>query len=153
MKGGKVKTPAIWGNLPQGAVVVVDSAPLIYVLDEHPQFATQFVGLFEAAEAGDLQLAISTITLAEVLAGPYKAGQTLLAKRYERALLQYIVIPVSASIAVLAAQLRSRYRLKLPDAMQLATALDAGSSAFVTHDIDFSAVEGILILTGNSERC
>lgn len=148
MKGGKTRGSALWGDLPQGATVVVDSAPLIYVLDEHPQFANQFVGLFEAAEAGALHIAISTITLAEVLTGPYRAGQTLLAKRYERALLQYNVIPVSATIAVLAAQLRSRYRLKLPDAMQLATALDVGASAFVTHDADFSGVEGIRILTG-----
>ena len=146
MKG---KRSALWGDLPQGATVVVDSAPLIYVLAEHPQFSTQFVGLFEAAEAGELQIAISTITLAEVLTGPYKAGQTMLAKRYERALLHYNVIPVSAAIAVLAAQLRSRYRLKLPDAMQLATALDVGANAFVTHDVDFAGVEGIQILTGN----
>jgi predicted nucleic acid-binding protein len=149
VKGSKAKAPRLWGGLTHGATVVVDSAPLIYVLDEHPQFATLFVGLFEAAEAGDLQIAISTITLAEVLTGPYKAGQTLLAKRYERALLHYNVIPVSASIAVLAAQLRSRYRLKLPDAMQLATALDVGAIAFVTHDVDFAGVEGIQILTGN----
>ncbi|MFM2084420.1 MAG: tRNA(fMet)-specific endonuclease VapC [Pseudomonadota bacterium] len=148
-KNSKPKAVALWGDLPQGATLVVDSAPLIYVLDEHPQFAAQFVDLFEAAESGDFQIAISTITVAEVLTGPYKAGQTLLAKRYERALLHYNVIAVSATIAVLAAQLRSRYRLKLPDAMQLATALDVGASAFVTHDADFSGVEGIRILTGN----
>jgi predicted nucleic acid-binding protein len=148
VKGGKAKTPALWGDLPQGATVVVDSAPFIYLLDEHPQFAAQFVGLFEAAEAGDVHIAISSITLAEVLTGPYKAGQTLLGKRYEQALLNYKVIPVSASIAALAAQLRARYRLKLPDAMQLATAIDVGASAFVTHDADFSSVEGLRILMG-----
>jgi predicted nucleic acid-binding protein len=148
MNGVSKVKPALWGDLALGATVVVDSAPLIYLLDEHPQFAAQFVGLFEAAEAGDLQIAISSITVAEVLTGPYKAGQALLAKRYEAALLQLTVVPVSASIAVLAAQLRSRYRLKLPDALQLATALDVGASALVTHDRDFAGVEGMPILTG-----
>jgi hypothetical protein len=32
--------------------------------------------------------------------------------------------------------------------MQLATALDGGASAIVTHNIDYSGVEGIRILTG-----
>jgi predicted nucleic acid-binding protein len=144
----KSKTPRLWSGLPQGATVMVDTAPFIYVLESHPQFADQFVGLFEAAAAGDLTIALSTITLAEVLTGPFKAGQTALAKRYEKALSQYNVIPVSTPIAVLAAQLRVQYRLKLPDAIQLATGLDIGAAAFVTHDRDFSQVTGVEILMG-----
>lgn len=149
---GKVKGVAsrLWAGLPQGATVLVDTAPFIYLLESHPQFADQFVSLFEAAERGDLNIALSTITLAEVLTGPCKAGQTALAKRYEKALSQYSVIPVSAPIAALAAQLRAQYRLKLPDAIQLATALDIGAAAFVTHDRDFSHVMGLQVLTGDS---
>lgn len=144
----KSNPPHLWAGLPQGATVVVDTAPFIYLLESHPQFADQFVGLFEATAAGDLNIALSTITLAEVLTGPFKAGQTALAKRYEKALSQYNVIPVSPSIAALAAQLRAQYRLKLPDAIQLSTALDVGAAAFVTHDRDFSRVTGVEILTG-----
>ena len=135
----------------QGATVMVDTAPFIYVLESHPQFADQFVGLFEAAAAGELTIALSTITLAEVLTGPFKAGQTALAKRYEKALSHYNVIPVSTPIAAMAAQLRTQYRLKLPDAIQLATGLDIGAAAFVTHDRDFSHVTGVAILTGDNQ--
>lgn len=149
MKGSKTSSPRLWAGLPQGATVVVDTAPFIYLLESHPQFADQFVGLFEAAAAGDLTIRLSTITLAEVLSGPFKAGQTALAKRYEKALSRLSVIPVSPSIAVLAAQLRAQYRLKLPDAIQLASALDVGAAAFVTHDRDFSQVTGVAILTGD----
>lgn len=144
-KGAQTK---LWGNLPHGATVVVDTAPIIYVLEGNPQFCDQFIGLFEAAQAGHLNLAISTITLAEVLTGPFKAGQTALAKRFENALSRYNVLAVTPSVAVLAAQLRVRYQLRLPDAIQLATALDCGATAFVTHDRDFSRVTGIDILTG-----
>lgn len=146
----KPSPPArIWGGLPPKSTVLVDTAPFIYILESHPQFAEQFVGLFEGAAKRDLTLALSTVTLAEVLTGPYKVGQTALAKRYEKALLQYSVIPVSSAIAVLAAQLRAQYRLKLPDAIQLATALDLGAAAFVTHDRDFSHVAGITVLMGD----
>ena len=143
--------PRLWANLPQGASVLVDTAPWIYVLESHPQFADRFVGLFEAAAKGHVLIALSTITLAEVLTGPCKAGQTALAKRYEKALLQYRVVDVSAPIAALAAQLRAQYRLKLPDALQLATALDMGATALVTHDRDFSQVTGLDILTGDAD--
>lgn len=141
----------MWAGLAQGATVVVDTAPFIYVLESHPQWADQFVGLFEAAARGNLTIALSTITLAEVLTGPFKAGQTALAKRYEKALSQYEVISVSPAIAALAAQLRARYRLKLPDAIQLASALDIGAAALVTHDRDFSQVSGMVILTGDQD--
>ena len=146
----KTKVPRLWAGLPQGATVMVDTAPFIYVLESHPQFADQFLGLFEAAAKGDLAIALSTITLAEVLTGPFKAGQTALAKRYEKSLSNYTVVPVSTPIAALAAQLRARYRLKLPDAIQLATALDIGAAAFVTHDRDFSHVTGVEILMGDA---
>lgn len=139
--------PRLWGNLPAGATVAVDTAPFNYLLKGHTQFADQFAGLFASADAGELHIALSTIMLAEVLTGPFKAGKTALAKRYEKASSQYTLVPVSPAIAALAAQLQADYRLRLPDAIQLATALDIGASAFVTHDRDFSQVTDIGILT------
>jgi predicted nucleic acid-binding protein len=139
---------SIWGGLSEGATVLVDTAPWIYLLEDHDEFAPRFVGLFEAAERGQIQLALSTVTLAEVLTGPFKAGQTALAKRYETALGAYQVVPLSAAVASLAAQLRVQYRLKLPDAVQLASALQIGASGLVTHDRDFSAVQGLPVLMG-----
>jgi len=139
---------ALWGGLSEGATVLVDTAPWIYLLEDHAEFAPRFLGLFEAAERGQIQLALSTVTLAEVLTGPYKAGQTALAKRYETALSAYQVVPLSAAVASLAAQLRVQYRLKLPDAVQLASALQIGAAALVTHDRDFSAVQGLPVLMG-----
>ena len=137
-----------WGSLTDGATLLVDTAPWIYVLEDHSVFAPRFTGLFEAAELGRLQLALTTVTLAEVLTGPCKAKQTALAKRYEKALGRYHVVPLSAQVAVMAAQLRVQYRLKLPDAVQLASALDIGAAALVTHDRDFSSVQGLPVLTG-----
>jgi predicted nucleic acid-binding protein len=139
---------SIWGGLSEGATVLVDTAPWIYLLEDHAEFAPRFVGLFEAADRGQIQLALSTVTLAEVLTGPFKAGQTALAKRYETAMGTYQVVPLSAAVASLAAQLRVQYRLKLPDAVQLASALQIGAAALVTHDRDFSAVQGLPVLMG-----
>lgn len=148
-KPGARAKGALWGGLPEGAAVLVDTAPWIYLLQDHAEFAPRFEGLFAAAEEGRLQLALSTITLAEILAGPFKAGQVALAKRYEKALSSYQVMPLTAPVASLAAQLRAQYKLKLPDAVQLATAIDLGAAALVTHDRDFAAVRGLPVLYGD----
>ena len=140
---------ALWGGLSTGATVLVDTAPWIYLLEDHPAFAVRFEGLFDAAARGEIELALSTVTLAEILTGPYKAGQTALAKRYEAVLNTYRVVQLTTTMASLATQLRVQYRLKLPDAVQLASALDIGAAALVTHDRDFSAVQGLPILMGS----
>ena len=142
-------TLPLWCGLRAGSTVLVDTAPLIYWLEGHAVFAERFAGMFQAATSGELHFALSTITLSEVLTGPYQAGQTALARRYENALQQYRVVDITPAIAILGAQLRAQYRLKLPDALQLASALDMGADALVTHDRDFSRVGGVVIVTGH----
>lgn len=147
-RASTAETSALWGGLRDGDLVVVDSSPLIYLLDDHAEFASRFEGLFEAYERGALQVAISTIAVAEVLAGPFKHGQDVLAKRYEKTLSNFEVVSVSQEIAITAARLRARGGLRLPDALQAATALEIGAVALVTHDRDFSRLEGLRVLLG-----
>ena len=138
----------LWCGLAEGDLVVVDTAPFIYLLEDHPDFAPQFQGLFEAQARGHLRIALSTITLAEVLVGPLRHGQDTLARRYERALSGFEVVPVSAEVAATAARLRAASGLRLPDALQAATAIECGAVALVTHDRDFSRLQGLRVLTG-----
>ena len=138
-----------WGQLMVNDLVLVDSAPLIYLLDGHTKFASLFEGLFMAYEEGQLRIAISTIAMAEVLAGPFKNGQDVLAKRYEKALSAFEVIPVTQDIAVSASRLRISCKLKLMDALQAATALEIGAHALATHDRDFSRFSGLPVLYGD----
>jgi predicted nucleic acid-binding protein len=135
-----------WSALPDGALLLVDSAPLIYLLENNAQHAQRFAGLFEAAAASRLRVALTTVTLADVLTGPYKHGRDALARKMQAALCEYDVLPLTASIAVDSARLRARYRLRLPDAIQLATALDINAYALVTHDRDYSNVKDVRIL-------
>ncbi len=128
--------------------MLVDTAPWIYLLEDNSVFVPKFAGLFEAASHGEIELALTTVTLAEILTGPHKTGQTALAKRLEATLGTYRIVPLTAPIASLAAQMRAQYRLKLPDAVQLASALEIGAAALVTHDRDFSAVQGLPVLAG-----
>jgi len=132
--------------LPAGATVLVDSAPIIYVLEDHPKLAKRFLPLFERQARGELVLAVTTISIAEVLAGPLAIGDEALAKRYRSALETWQVVELTVDIAESAARLRSHWKIKLPDAVQAASALAIGADALVTHDEDFSRLTALRVL-------
>ena len=136
-------------TIPDGALLALDSAPIIYYLQDHPEFAPRFSPLFDAAAAGRISLAVPTTTLAEVMAGPFKLGDEIRAQQYREVLCRspgWACIPLDESIAAEAARIRMHYRLRLPDAFQAATAIAVRAWALVTHDSDLAGVEGIRVL-------
>lgn len=133
-------------SLADGSLVLVDTAPIIYVLEGRAGHGRRFQPLFQHHEQGRLALAVSTVTMAEVLAGPFAAGEEALAKRYRSVLESWQLVDLTGDIAEQAARLRARYRLKLPDAVQLASALAINADALVTHDRDFGKVRGVRIM-------
>lgn len=140
-------------QVPDGATVLIDTNPIIYVLEGNP-LGAPFRSLFDAVDRGRIRALVTPITIAEVVTGPLKAGKDALAERYRRTLTQnpgWTLRSIDADIAVLAARLRVRHALKLPDAMQLAVALETGCHALVTHDRDFDSVSDMLVL-GAAQR-
>jgi predicted nucleic acid-binding protein len=138
--------PLVAEDLPAGALGLVDSAPIIYTLEAHPKFAGRYEALFARHAAGELSLAVTTITIAEVLTGPLGAGEEALSKRYRTVLESWQVVELTADIAETAARLRARHKLKLADAIQLASALAINADALVTNDRDFAKVRGLRVL-------
>ena len=53
---------------------------------------------------------------------------------------------IDVAVGRLAADIEARYRLKLPDALQIATALVAGCEAFLTNDVQLSRVTELKII-------
>jgi len=133
--------------LPQGALVLVDSAPIIYVLEGHARYASRFQPLFERQAAGDIAFAVATITIAEVLTGPLGAGEEALAKRYRAVMESWQVVNLTADIAESAARFRAASKLRLADAIQAASAIAVNADALVTHDRDFSKLKSLAVLS------
>ncbi len=96
-------------TLASGALVLVDTAPIIYILEGNARFARRFAPLFDRHAAGELQFAVTTVTIAEVLVGPLRAGEEGLARRYRAALEAWQVVELSADIAESAARLRAAH--------------------------------------------
>jgi predicted nucleic acid-binding protein len=135
-----------FGDLPEQALLLVDCAPIIYILEGHPEFGPYFQPLFHAHAAGRLRFAVTTVAMAEILTGPMRAGDDALTQRYRAILESWQVVPLDADIAEGAARLRASLRLKLADAVQAASALQINAAALVTHDRDFSRVRSLRVI-------
>lgn len=91
----------------------------------------------------------SIITLIEVTAQPIRLNRQDLVSIYTAALLgsaNVTTMSVDATIARQAAELRAKYSLRTPDAIQIATAIVAGAQAFITNDERLRSVAEIQVL-------
>src|SRR5258706_12930828 len=100
--------------------VYLDTAPLIYYLEESSPYFSFLQTIFKKNESGDFTFFTSATTLSEVLTLPYKLGKERLIDQYEYFITKSLnlkLINVNSGIAKLSAKLRSDYGLKLPDAI------------------------------------
>jgi predicted nucleic acid-binding protein len=134
-------------ELPEHALLLLDTAPIVYFLEAHPRFGPRFKPLFDRHAAGDFRFAVTTITIAEVLTGPLQAGDEALARRYRAVLESWQGVELDIGIAESAARFRATLRLKLPDAVQAASALAINAAALVTHDRDFSRIKALRVIS------
>ena len=89
------------------------------------------------------------ITLIEACVHPQRRGRKDLVEAYERALLdsqQVRTLPIDAPLARRAVALRAALDIHVPDALQIAAALEAGATLFVTNDRRLARVDGIQVL-------
>ena len=138
-----------WLRQLQGRVIGLDTAPLIYFIEQNATYLELVRTFFQAMSQGDFQVVTSTLTLTEVLVHPLRAGNIELAGQYRDILFtqkNLITLPVSSTIAEAAAQLRATQNLRTPDAIQLATAMQGGATAFLTNDARLPATPDLEIL-------
>ena len=132
-----------------GRAVGIDTAIVIYFIEEHPKFLPLVLPLFREADQGKRDLITSAVTLLEVLVVPYRAGNRALADRYEALLTRSRGIRlIDATLDQLraAAQLRAATGVRTPDALQLVAALGSDCTAFVTNDRRLPAIPGLRIV-------
>lgn len=129
--------------------VGLDTVVFIYFIEEHPRHLPLIEPLFTAIDAGTLEGVTSSLTLLETLVVPYRVGNVPLAERYEALLTRsrgIRMLDLDRPLLRAAAHLRAGLRVRTPDAIQLAAALAARCSAFLTNDRDLPPVPGLKIL-------
>lgn len=143
-----------WINGLQGKTVGLDTAPLIYFIEENSTYLEATTLFFEAMDKGDFTVVTSTVTLLEALVQPLRSNNTALASEYQDILLnsKLMTVEVSSAIAEQAARLRAAYNIRTPDAIQISAALNAGATYFFTNDIRLPEIPSIQILSLDSLR-
>lgn len=129
--------------------VGLDTICFIYHLSKHPLYATITADLFAMIEAGRLSAMTSSLALIEILARPKQVGHEEAADHYRVVLASFPNLELRrADIAIteLAAELRIRYRLITPEAIQLATAIVDGAEAFIGNTETLRAVKEIEVV-------
>jgi len=131
------------------ALIGVDTAPFIYLWERHPRYYQLSEALFRYLTLEGAEGVTSVITLIEACVYPRRQGRLDLVEAYERALLhsrQVRLIPVDAVLAHRATELRAQYNLLVPDAIQVAAALENSATLFVTNDRRLREVQAIQTL-------
>lgn len=103
----------------------------------------------QTVAAGARDAIISELVLLELLVKPMSLEHEELADQYEILLEHFphlTICPIRRAVIRRAAQLRGRHRIKTPDAVHLATALENGATLFIGNDRGLKAVQGIEIM-------
>ena len=132
-----------------GGPIGIDTAIVIYFIEEHPRFLPLILPLFREADQGRRELITSAVTLLEVLVVPYRAGNRLLADRYEALLTRsrgIRLVDLTRDQLRAAAQLRAVTGVRTPDALQLVAAIGSTCAAFLTNDRRIPPIPGVRVI-------
>jgi predicted nucleic acid-binding protein len=127
-------------------IVGIDTPLFIYHLEANAKYIDLTQKSFSSMENGSWQGITSTITLMEINVHPWRVGREDVARKYEALLMNFPnleVVDIDRDIARVAAQLRARFEIRPPDALQMAASLVAGARGFLTNDRRLSGLKSL----------
>lgn len=109
-----------------GSKFFIDTAPLIYLVEENPKFVEKISLFLADSIQNNSQLITSVLTVAEFEIKPRKLNRLDVISKFDKiAKAAFIVEPISWDIAKISAGLRAKYSsLKGIDSLQVACALN-----------------------------
>lgn len=136
-------------SIDKHSVVGLDTAPLIYFIEDVTPYADLLNPVFERLESRALTAVTSTMTLAEILTKPLVDKNFRLVDEIKFTIKTFStlsMVSVDEKLAEAAALIRARHTIRLPDALQIATAIQGEATAFVTNDKRLRKVDGVEVL-------
>lgn len=123
--------------------IALDTSPFIYQLEENLRYVALVDPIFRWIDQPGHAALSSTITMTELLVQPYRDGDQDRVNQFYSLLTSYPQLEWVApdlEIADMAALLRARHRMRMPDALQAATAITQQVTGFITNDAVFKRV-------------
>lgn len=135
-------------NLVQADKIGLDVNIVLYYLHRDKSFGKQSLRLLTAIK--NKIKVISTLVYTEAFVYVFAEDNQLLMREQLKALesipkLQ--IIAPARQICLTASQLRAAYKIKTPDAIHIATAIDSGCDVFITNDDHLKRVQEITVFT------
>ena len=134
-------------RLAKAKVIGLDTPIFIYFLENNARYGPLAQLTIKGIEKGKWQGVTSTITLMEITVRPWQLGRESAAREYEAVLVHFpnlSVVDVDRNVARAAAQLRAKYNVSPPDALQVAASLSYGAKAFLTNDKRLSRLQELI---------
>ncbi len=116
-----------------GRYVAFDSDVLIYAAEVGHPLGEKVLEILENPNLEGFRIG-SALLLPELLSKPIRLGLNLERDTLLQILTFLDLMPLDSATAMLAAQLGAMYKLRAPDAIHLATAVQAGADVFVTNN-------------------
>ena len=129
--------------LEQHRKIGLDTSVFIFQVDENPRYIHLTHRVFEWLQSSRNAGVTSTITMLEVLVQPYREAEDERIDNFYALLSTYphlTWIETNLEIADRAAQLRTRFNLRTPDAIQAATAIAGNATGFISNDPAFRRI-------------
>ena len=129
----------MWSSF-EGRAFYLDTNIIIYAIEGKNPWSNMLRELFHAVDARAIHTFTSELTVAEVPAKPLELGAIDLVATYEELLAPdslVRVIPINRPILRSAAELCGRMRIKLADAIHVATAQQSACEFLLTNDEQF----------------
>ena len=121
-------------------MIYLDSCLVIYLVET--KGAARAAVELAMSEARGERFAISPLVVMECLVGPYAAEDEVRRTRFEHVLGPMTMLAMGKTVYGRAARLRASHRLKTPDALHLASALEGGCDELWTNDDRLSRAAG-----------
>ena len=134
-------------RLAKAKVIGLDTSIFIYFLEDNARYGPLAQITINGIEKGKWQGLTSTITLMEITVRPWQLGQETAAREYEAILVHFpnlSIVDIDRNVARTAAQLRAKYNVAPPDALQVAASLSYGAKAFLTNDKRLSRLQELI---------
>jgi predicted nucleic acid-binding protein len=134
-------------RLAKAKVIGLDTPIFIYFLENNERYGPLAKLTINGIEKGKWEGVTSTITLMEITVRPWQLGRESAAREYEAILVHFpnlSILDVDRNVARAAAQLRAKYNVSPPDALQVAASLSYGARAFLTNDKRLSRLQELI---------
>ena len=140
----------------RGKRVYFDANIFIYLVEGFRELEAQLETIRASILNAECIVFTSELTLAEVLVAPFQLGNAELVtnnRNFIEASGAFTLLPTTRETYIRASLYRAKFNMKTPDAIHMASAVEARCEVFVSNDKGIKAPTGIeMVLIGEAVR-